>query len=417
LQEFNPEPESETVEKLLSGSQAAEFLGVKSATLYAYASRGLIESMPAANGRERAYRLSDLIKLRQSSRGFKSVKENDAAVWTGPVIKSSITEITGEGHRYRGQNATELAQSNASFEQVAEVLWDTDHPSSSWSKLKPFAVPKQVRTLLTAETDHVDLLKLVLSAIELSEPMHRKLLAEDVFDVARRLIVTMSVAIGVPQGRDKYHSDGQYPIAQTILEGLSGSRSAERAKIVNQALVLCADHELNASALAARIAASCDASIYSCLLSALGTFSGSFHGSASRRAEFIVNSSLAFKSARAWLKDYLRQFERIPGFGMELYEQGDPRARLLIESALKVASKNTHLQRLVEIVECVRDQLGKEPNLDIGLAATAYALGLPAGSGSAIFAVSRTSGWIAHAIEQRMYGGMIRPRARYIGKS
>src|SRR5277367_5717553 len=104
MAESNDDVESENIEKLLNGSQAAEFLGVKSATLYAYASRGLIESMPAANGRERAYRLSDLIKLRQSSRGFKSVKESDAAVWTGPIIKSSITEITSAGHTYRGQN-------------------------------------------------------------------------------------------------------------------------------------------------------------------------------------------------------------------------------------------------------------------------------------------------------------------------
>ena len=155
----------------------------------------------------------------------------------------------------------------------------------------------------------------------------------------------------------------------------------------------------------------------SCVESALGAFSGSLHGSASRRAEDIVTTSLKFKAVSAWLKDYLRQFETIPGFGTDLYTQGDPRAKHLISCAQQVSSKNTHLKRLLEIVECVREQLGLEPNLDVGLAAISYALALPAGAGSTIFAVSRSSGWIAHAIEQRMYGGVIRPRARYIGKS
>lgn len=404
-------------EKLLTGAEAAEFLGVKSATLYAYASRGLIESFPSQNGRQRCYRLSDLIKLRQSSRGYKSVRETDAAVWTGPSVKSSITEITEAGHRYRGHSAIELAKRNTPFEQVAEIIWDTDGTDKDWSNIKPLNIPKQVRALVSNEVDYLDLLKFLLAAIELNDPVHRKLLSEDIYSVARRLIVTMTTAIGIAEGRDKYISQGQFPIAQTLLSVFSDEKSTERAQALNRALVLCADHELNASALAARIAASCDASLFSCLLSALGTFSGSFHGSASRKTEDMVASSLSFKTTAVWLKDYLRRFETIAGFGTELYSEGDPRARLLIETALHINKRNSHLQRLLQITQCVREQLGKEPNLDVGLAAIAYALGLPPGSGSTIFAVSRTSGWIAHAIEQRMYGGMIRPRARYIGKS
>ncbi len=84
---------SDDEEKYYSGAQAAEFLGVKSATLYAYASRGMIESMPAESGRERAYRLTDLIKLRQSSRGFKTQKDQEIPTWTGPVIKSRLLKF------------------------------------------------------------------------------------------------------------------------------------------------------------------------------------------------------------------------------------------------------------------------------------------------------------------------------------
>lgn len=407
---------SDNAEKFLTGAQAAEFLGVKAATLYAYASRGLVESMPAG-GRERTYRLSDLIKLRQSSRGFRNVKDSDAAVWTGPVIKSAITEIREDGHFYRGQSALKLATSGTSFEHVAELLWESDKTQDNWRGVRPLPVPKQLKGVAFSEVDYLDLLKLLLVSIEMSDAVCRKLVADDVLDTARRLIVTMAEVLAVGGEREKSAPDAQSGIASAVLWALSARRSVEQSRLINLALVLCADHELNASALAARIAASCDASLYSCLLSALGTFSGALHGSASRRAEDIVTNSMKFKTATAWLKDYLRQFETIPGFGTELYRTGDPRAKVLIASALELGSRNPYLRRLAELVNCVREQLGTEPNLDVGLAAVSYALSLPPGAGSTIFAISRTAGWIAHAREQRLYGGLIRPRARYIGKA
>lgn len=408
---------NESDEKFLTGQQAAEFLGVKSSTLYAYASRGMIESMPAKTARERQYRLSDLIRLRQSSRGFKNAREQDQATWTGPVIKSSITEINADGHRYRGESAWALALGNTSFEAVAELLWETGADEQAWRDVVPLSIPHQAYEAVMSDVDYLDVLKLILVMAEMSDPVARKLLREDRFDTARSLILTMAMAPTFAEGKQKFFADSRFPIAQTILNALSSGVSEERAAVINCALVLCADHELNASTLAARIAASCDASIYSCLLSALGSFSGSLHGSASRRAEDIVTNSLRFKSARAWLKDYLQEFERIPGFGTELYQKGDPRAKALIETAQRVSKRNEHLDRLVEIVECVREHFEAEPNLDVGLAAISYALDLPPGSGSIIFAVSRAAGWIAHAVEQREYGGVIRPRAKYIGKA
>ncbi len=407
---------SDDDEKYFNGAQAAEFLGVKSATLYAYASRGLIESIPAESGRERAYRLSDLIKLRQSSRGFKSQKDPEAPTWTGPVIKSAITEIRNDGHRYRGQNAIDLAKQGQPFELVAELLWETNASQRDWQLTKPLPLPKHLKNLASAEVDYLDLLKVLIASVEISDPVTRKLLADDVFGTARRLIVTMALIPGLNENKEGYIADAEYPIAQTLLASLQATRSPEKAAVVNAALVLCADHELNASALAARVAASCDASLYSSLLSAVGTFSGSLHGLASRRTENIVSTSMKFKSTSAWLKDYLKHSERIAGFGTDLYEQGDPRAKFLLEAARSLSNKNANLNRLLEIVECVGAQIGTKPNLDIGLAAITYALSLPPGSGSTLFAVSRTAGWIAHAVEQRAYGGLIRPRARYIGK-
>lgn len=415
-------------EKYLVGAQAAEFLGVKPATLYAYASRGQIESIPGASGRERCYRLSDLIRLRQSARGVKTTRDSEPAVWTGPAIKSAITEIKSDGHFYRGHSAIEMALRGDSFETTAELLWGigdleerresrdngSDKYENAGEKLWRQASLmncSSLENLISPDVECLELLKLLLVMLEMKDPVSRKLSGEDVYETARRLILTMASSVGLTD-KKTIKTDSPYLIG-SILAG----DHLEKAKLINLALVLCADHELNASALSARIAASCDASLYSCLLSALGSFSGSLHGSASRRTEDYVNSSFTFSSARSWLKDYLRQNETIAGFGTELYDQGDPRARVLIESALAYDGENEKLKRLREIVECVGEDMSLFPNLDVGLAAITYALGLPSGSGSTIFAVSRAAGWIAHAIEQRLYGGIIRPRARYIGKT
>lgn len=374
--------------------------------------------MPSENARERRYRLSDLIKLRQAARGFKSSRDTETPAWTGPVIKSAITEIREDGHFYRGQSALALALDDTPFESVAELLWDNGAGVDIWKRTKPLGLGKQLKLPVNKDSDYLDLLKHLLVLTETADPVSRKLSSADILETARKLIISMAMTPGLSRRRDKYLFDGRFPVAQTLLYALTGTKSKESSQLLNYALVLCADHELNASALATRIAASCDAPLYSCLLSALGTFSGSLHGLASRRAEDMVVDSLKFKNVQNWFKDYLRQYESIPGFGTDLYAKGDPRSRLLIEKSSSLSTRtNQKLKRLLEIVHCVREQLGLDPNLDIGLAATSYSLNLGPGAGTTIFAVSRSSGWIAHAIEQRMYGGLIRPRARYIGKT
>lgn len=409
------------VERYLSGTEAAEFLGVKMATLYAYVSRGLLASAPSENARQRSYKLSDLIKLRQSARGFKARSDADETTWMGPVIKSSITEIREEGHYYRGSNVLDLAINNKPFEEIIELLWDTQNPFSVWKQLKPLSIPKQVKEMGFAEedspVDFLDILKLLLVSLEVQEMVPRHLLDVDVFDTAHRLIVSMSMTVGIPFGRYKYLNDGQFPIAATLLSSLSGSSSEEQASLVNTALVLCADHELNAPALSARIAASCGASLYSCLLSALGPFGGTVHGAGPRGAYDLIERSMADRNnIKKWLKDYLRQNESIPGFGTRLYESGDPRAALLISKAQNISPEVKEISQLVQISNYM-EELGARPNLDMGLCALSFALGWKPQRASAVFAISRSAGWIAHAVEQGKYGGVIRPRARYIGKT
>jgi citrate synthase len=159
--------------------------------------------------------------------------------------------------------------------------------------------------------------------------------------------------------------------------------------------VLCADHELNASTLSARVAASCDAPLHSCVLSALGTFSGDLHGARSRQIEDVVRGSMHYASVSSWFKQYSRDYPVPPGFGMQLYPDGDPRGKSLVATAVQTNSRSAPLKQLMRIIEYVEEQTGQKPNIDCGLAALSFALELPPGSATALFAISRTVDWSA----------------------
>jgi citrate synthase len=180
------------------------------------------------------------------------------------------------------------------------------------------------------------------------------------------------------------------------------------------ALVLCADHELNASAFVARCAASAGASPYDVVCAALATLKGHRHGGATERLSALFAEVGAPERSRAVLANRLRRGESIPGFGHPLYPAGDPRAALLLKTA--EAAGNKEAWRLVQhLVRAGSALMQARPNLDFGLVAVARTYGLPDHAPLVLFTLGRTIGWIGHAIEQYTSGELIRPRARYTG--
>jgi citrate synthase len=178
--------------------------------------------------------------------------------------------------------------------------------------------------------------------------------------------------------------------------------------------VLSADHELNVSAFAARCAASAGASPYDVVSAAMATLKGYRHGGAAERVLALVAEADTPTSARAAVANRLRRGEAVPGFGHRLYPAGDPRAALLIR--LAAASGNeTEWRRFRNLRRAGWELLHDLPNLDFGLAALTRAYGLPEQAPLLLFALGRTIGWMAHAIEEYASGQLIRPRARYIG--
>jgi citrate synthase len=191
---------------------------------------------------------------------------------------------------------------------------------------------------------------------------------------------------------------------------------------IDAALVLCADHELNASTFAARVAASTGASLYAVVTAALATLSGPRHGSASERVEAMLreieSEARGGAGVEAAVASRLARGETVVEYGHPLYPAGDPRyvaLRALCETVATTKAAREALAR-VDALNDVARRLGYgEPTLDVGLVTLRIALGLPAGAASAIFAAGRTAGWIAHALEQTASGHLLRPRARYVG--
>ena len=411
----------------LGGREAAAFLGVKRETLYAYASRGLVRSEPSGPGRERRYRRDDLerLKVRHDARSGHGAVAAGALRWGEPVLESALTAITAEGPVYRGFPAVSLARGETPFEDVAEMLWASAPPppeattiaaAPPW-KAKGFGVRvAAIRALLPADARPVVALGVAVPAMGAADPERFKATVEVERARARALVLRLAGLTGLSADHARAsRALGAGSVARTLLASL-GARGGEAAeRVVNRALVISADHELNPSTFAVRIAASTQADLYACASTGLSTLSGPRHGGECDRVEALVHEAGRPERARAVIQERARLGESIPGFGHSLYLNGDPRAVVLLESAIAIGGRSVALKTALALVEAMGDAERGLPTLDIGLVAVAAALGLPPGSAAALFAVGRAAGWIAHVLEQRAAGFLLRPRARYSG--
>ncbi|MCK6551469.1 citrate synthase, partial [Myxococcota bacterium] len=202
--------------------------------------------------------------------------------------------------------------------------------------------------------------------------------------------------------------------AELVLGALGVRPSVERVAAVELALVVSADHELNASTFAARVAASAGADLYACLTAAIATMSGPAHGSAPDVIEALVAELGRPDDVKRAVRAKLARGEPLPGFGHPLYPEGDPRGRALVERARALGAKTRAAETALALVDALvaRD---RHPSLDAGLVCLARTIGLPRGSASVLFALGRTAGWVAHVLEQRRAGFLLRPRARFVG--
>jgi citrate synthase len=181
-------------------------------------------------------------------------------------------------------------------------------------------------------------------------------------------------------------------------------RAADR---VRHAAVLMADHELNPSTFAVRVAASTGASIAAAMVAGLGALSGPLHGGAGAALAVLIEDAARLGAEDAVAR-WLAHGRPLPGFGHPLYPEGDPRARAMLDGVPPDPA-------MTALAVAAAQQTGALPNVDFGLAALARALALPGDAPFRLFALGRSIGWAAHAMEQAASGALIRPRARYVG--
>jgi citrate synthase len=406
----------------LSAAAAARLLGVERATLYAYVSRGKVESRPRAGSRARLYLRADLERLRTRSdaRAGHAAVAAGAMRWGEPVLDSAITEIRSDGHRYRGEDARVLVARG--FEAVTELLWGAaPAPGSAgasaraWPRAELGFPPARIAALLPAEARPLDAATLALPALALTDPLRLHPGREAALRVARRLVRVLAASLGLP---DRAAASLAAPTtARAVLAALGSRPSRAAAAAMETALVLSADHELNPSSFAARVAASAGADLYACVGAALATLSGPRHGGVADRVALLVAEVERPEHAARVLDERLRRGDHLPGFGHPLYPHGDPRCAPLLEAARRVRPKCRTLAVVDALVGAMTLAGAPAATIDVGLVALGAALGLGPGAPVAIFAAGRVAGWIAHALEQREAGFLLRPRARYVPRS
>ncbi len=396
-------------DEYLSTGEAIGVLGISASTLYAYVSRGLIESRPGADHRSRVYRRRDIERLAARKRAGRGAARGAAqSLDRGlPVMETRISLIRADGPYYRGRSAIELVRCGATLEDTARLLWECGEqdpfahtPPAAWPEsvaaiaanplLPPLERTLATMPLLALESPH---------APHATMPMRR--------DTAARLLRQNAALLCAARAT-------RTPVHELVARTWR-PRDRRFAELVRAALVLCADHELNVSAFAARVVASTGAHLHATVCTGLAALSGPRHGGATARAYALITEAAGVRSTRELVGTRWRRGDDLAGFGHALYANGDPRAAELFAMLHAARPDSSALARVRELVARVEDTSGQRPNIDFALAAICFVHALDQTPALVMFAAGRVAGWLAHALEQQAQGGLIRPRARYTG--
>jgi citrate synthase len=387
----------------LTAGEAAGRLGVKRETLYAYVSRGLLRRRRSDDGRRSWYDEAEVERLARHGRRPRRRDQADLA------IETAITAIEGESLSYRGLEATRLAGRHR-FEEVAQWLWTGRlDPASPWhAEPAAVAVGSAAQAVLPDGTLPLERLRVIAAALATTDELRFELEPDAVVAAAQTLIAGLVACL--PDAGAAGSGSGW--IAGRLWAKLApGPPAPALLEVLDDALVLLADHELAASTVAARVAASVRADPYAVASAGLATASGSLHAGASLQIETLLAEVERPDQAARAVGERLRRGERIRGFGHVIYRGADPRGAFLLERLRTVAAGSERLAAAEAVVDAARRRRLPAPNVDFALATLASVAGMTRGAGEAIFVVARTAGWIAHALEEYRRGSPIRPRA------
>lgn len=418
-------PASGETNDMLDAKSAASLLGVKTQTLYAYVSRGLIRTAGRQGTQASLYHREDIEALRQNKRGTAPAADTpDRSLrWAGggQVVQTAITIIDPAGPRYRGKLAVELAQTRRPFEDCVELLWTgalTMH-SLVWQPPTPPASFEPLAASFAGLAQRCttrQLLALVAQSYGACSGRNSENAIGAPALAGRQLIQAMAATLGLLGSSPQFAlSREPESVAATLARSMRLRQTPDVLQMLDAALILSADHELAPSTYAARIAASAGGDIFACVVSALGTFEGPLTGFACDESERLLRETGSAKAYVAALKELAARKVDVPGYSHPLYDGPDPRATHLLAMVQGISSLPPRARLVLECIDAAMSKVQLAPSLAVGLVALAAALEMPAGAPGAVMAVGRTAGWIAHAFEQRLAGYLVRPRTKYVG--
>jgi citrate synthase len=417
--------------ELVNARTAAERLGVDVRTLYAYVSRGALRRVPGPDGRSSRYDSDELELLARRSRP-RTLPRPVASI--DLVIATRVSTVSDGMVRYRGTDVLDLVKAEAPFERVADLLWQAAPPGSGFGRRWPdagegpdFPLPDEIPVLHRFAVAVAAMTSTSASSATPAGTAAATTAATLDWPSCGRRVIGSLVSASGPQPRNRDHadrarhadhadhaghadhadhagrgdhdrvdhSDNGATVARRLWQRWSPLRpTAPRVRALDLALVLLAEHELALSTLSVRVAASARATPASCLLAGLSTLSGSLHGGAAR----TVHDKLATREPV------------VSGFGHPVHRHGDPRVAPLLEAVYAFATPADR-----ELIETANREAPRPLNVDFALGALTYTARMPAEAATAIFAIARVAGWIAHAAEEyeepplRFRGRALRP--------
>ncbi|MFG2501978.1 citrate synthase family protein [Streptomyces sp. NPDC048441] len=394
----------------LSTREAAELLGVKPETVYAYVSRGQLSSRRGPGSRGSTFDAKEVESLARKNRREPAATSASSEL----SVRTRITLIDKDRYYYRGVDATELALDH-SYEEVAEWLWTgVMRPGIRFTAPEDTAeVARRAIDALPEHSGPTDRLRVAAIAAAAADPLRFDLSEEAVIGTARTLIPTLVTAL--PPVSRAHRDEG--PLAHQLWARLSGQKPHDASlHALDTALGLLVDHDLAASTLAVRVAASARAHPYAAVSAGLGVLEGPLHGAASGLAHRMLLDVLDRGSAAPVVADELRAGRRVPGLGHRLYPGDDPRAEALFALLEVIPKAGPALAAARDVVATTARHTDLHANVDLALAVLTASSGMPAEAGETIFAVARTAGWIAHALEEYEERPLrMRPSGHYVG--
>jgi citrate synthase len=345
---------------------------------------------------------------------------------------SSVSSIIDGVLTYRGYNIDDLAD-YASFEEVVYLLWYGKLPNVNEldqfkAKLSanykvPAEILEQMKTYPIEKVHPMAALRTAVSTLGLHDEEADTTSAEENLEKAIRLQAKLPTIVAafsrVREGKTPVDPREDLSFAANFLYMLTGEEPNEiSVTAFNKALVLHADHELNASTFTGRVCVATLSDMYSGVTAAIGALKGPLHGGANERVMKMLTEIGSTENVESYLQNALEKKEKIMGFGHRVYKDGDPRAKHLREMSKQlttITGEGKWYEMSVKLDEVMTNEKGLLPNVDFYSASVYHSLGIQHDLFTPIFAISRVSGWIAHILEQYENNRLIRPRAEYIG--